>query len=70
MVMNIIEALKKAQIEQKAIRLKNWHKEGICILPTNSEPLGIFLIVENGKKGTRYWNPSAKELTSNEWELL
>ena len=68
--MNIIEAIKKAQVEQRAIRLKEWKEQGVCILPTNSEPLGIFLIVENGKKGTRYWNPSAEELTSNEWELL
>lgn len=68
--MNIIEAIKKGRSEQRAIRLKTWKELGICILPTNSEPLGIFLIVEDGKKGTRYWNPSAHELISNDWELL
>ncbi|MHC5249809.1 Thoeris anti-defense Tad2 family protein [Enterococcus sp. LJL90] len=68
--MGIKEAIEKAQNEQKAIRKKSWCQKGLAVIPTNSEALGMFLITENGKKGIRYWNPSADDLTSVDWELF
>ncbi len=68
--MDIIQAIKKAKEEQRAIRRKSWASDGLCIIPTNSEYLGLFVVSENGKKGTRYWNPNAEDLLSEEWELF
>lgn len=68
--MNIIEAIKKAQEEQNAIRRKDWAESRAGIIPTNSPFLGMFVIKENGKKGTRFWNPSARDLLAEDWEIF
>ena len=68
--MDIIEAIEKAKSEQKAIRRKGWKEQQFGIIPTNSDYLGMFVIKDNGKKGTRFWNPSADDITATDWELF
>lgn len=62
--------IKKAQEEKTAIRRKSWAEAQAGIIPTNSEFLGMFVIKENGKKGTRFWNPSADDLLAEDWETF
>lgn len=68
--MNIIEAINIAKVEQKAIRREGWAEVGLGIIPTNSDNLGVLVLANNGKKGTRYWNPSAEDLVAEDWEVF
>lgn len=80
--MNIIEATKKALVENKAIRNPESKEQGIVFVPTNSLPLGILLVptrpgvekVEGHYKEKWpttgiMWNPRAADLLREDWEL-
>lgn len=68
--MDINEAIRKAKESQKAIQRKEWREMNQAVIPTNSSYLGMFVVIENGKKGSRNWNPSAADLMADDWELF
>ncbi|MGX7008346.1 hypothetical protein RR45_GL000723 [Lactococcus chungangensis CAU 28 = DSM 22330] len=81
--MNIIEAIKKALQENKAITNPDDLEGGLAFLPTNSDCFGIVLMptepILDRKDGIstevwqapgRFWNPRAADLLREDWELV
>lgn len=81
--MNIIEATKKALVENKAITTPEDKERGTVFVPTNSMPLGIVIVpTKPGIKKTegvykekwpaacKFWNPKAEDLLRDDWELF
>lgn len=68
--MLIHEAIWKANVDSKAIRRMIWREQGLVIIPTNSDALKMYVVSLEGKKGSRYWNPSAEDLTADDWEVF
>ena len=68
--MYINQAIAEAQKKQVGIRRKSWRKYKLGVIPTNSSNLNMFLVGNNGKNGTRNWNPNANDLKANDWELF
>lgn len=68
--MYINQAIAEAQKKQVGIRRKSWRKQKLSIIPTNSSYLNMFLVGNNGKNGTRNWNPNANDLLATDWELF
>ena len=68
--MFIHEAIRRANVESKAIRIMPWKEQGLGIIPTNSDALKMYVVSLEGKKGSRYWNPSAEDLTTDDWEVF
>ncbi|MFM2692318.1 Thoeris anti-defense Tad2 family protein [Lactococcus lactis] len=67
--MNIIEATKKAVDENKAIYRKSLPH--IKFIPTNSKNAAFILFSDdNDSPAGRMWNPMAKDILSNDWEVL
>ena len=67
--MNIIEATKKAVDENKAIYRKSLPH--IKFVPTNSKNAAFILFSDdNDRPAGRMWNPMAKDILSNDWEVL
>ena len=67
--MNIIEATKKAVDENKAIYRKSLPH--IKFIPTNSKNAAFILFSDdNDSPAGRIWNPMAKDILSNDWEVL
>ena len=67
--MNIIEATKKAVDENKAIYRKSLPH--IKFVPTNSKNAAVILIsADNDRQAGRMWNQMAKDILSNDWEVL
>ena len=68
MKMNIIEATKKAVDENKAIYRKSLPH--IKFVPTNSKNAAFILFSDDDSPAGRMWNPMAKDILSNDWEVL
>ncbi len=67
--MNIIEATKKAVDENKAIYRKSLPH--IKFVPTNSKNAAFILFSDdNDRPAGRMWNPMAKDILSNDWQVL
>ena len=67
--MNIIKATKKAVDENKAIYRKSLPH--IKFVPTNSKNAAFILFSDdNDRPAGRMWNPMAKDILSNDWEVL
>jgi len=67
--MNIIEATKKAVDENKAIYRKSLPH--IKFVPTNSKNAAFILFSDdNDSPAGRMWNPMAKDILSDDWEVL
>ena len=67
--MKIIEATKKAVDENKAIYRKSLPH--IKFVPTNSKNAAFILFSDdNDRPAGRMWNPMAKDILSNDWEVL
>ena len=67
--MNIIEATKKAVDENKAIYRKSLPH--IKFVPTNSKNAAFILFSDdNDRPAGRMLNPMAKDIFSNDWEVL
>ncbi len=67
--MNIIEATKKAVDENKVIYRKSLPH--IKFIPTNSKNAAFILFSDdNNSPAGRMWNPMAKDILSNDWEVL
>lgn len=67
--MNIIEATKKAVDENKTIYRKSLPH--IKFVPTNSKNAAFILFSDdNDSPAGRMWNPMAKDILSNDWEVL
>lgn len=66
--MNIIEATKKAIEDNKAIYRKS--QVDIQFIPTNSGPLACIVIVSNTDKVGKFWNPNAKDILAEDWEII
>lgn len=67
--MNIIEATKKAVDENKDIYRKSLPH--IKFIPTNSKNAAFILFSDdNDSPAGRIWNPMAKDILSNDWEVL
>ena len=64
-----IEATKKAVDENKAIYRKSLPH--IKFVPTNSKNAAFILFSDdNDRPAGRMWNPMAKDILSNDWEVL
>lgn len=68
--MYIHEAIQKASEHNLGIQRKEWKKTGMALIPTDSAYLGMFIVANNGKEGSRNWNPMATDLIANDWELF
>ncbi|KST91679.1 hypothetical protein LKF67_1267 [Lactococcus lactis subsp. lactis] len=81
--MNIIEATKKALVENKAITNPESSEMGLAFVPTNSETFGILVVpTESGLEKQngiykekwsapgKYWNPKGTDILRNDWRLL
>lgn len=74
--MNIQEAVKKALKEDALICRTSAKMENMSIFgaikPTNTYNTCLLLVINNGKinKGSRWWNPTADDLTADDWMVL
>lgn len=68
--MNIVEATKEAMSKGVGISRESWHfgSDVFAIIPTNTTLNCIFYSVPFDRKSPR-WNPSADDLTADDWEL-
>ncbi len=66
--MNIIKATKKAVDENKAIYRKTIPH--IKFVPTNSKNVAFIVFSDNDDRAGGMWNPMAKDILSDDWEVL
>lgn len=69
--MNIQEVTKLAMEKGLTIYRRNWREDGLRgeLLPTNDAYHGMLYTVPEKKTYAQRWQPSADDLTANDWEV-
>lgn len=68
--MNIQNAVKHALETNGCIKRKNLHYSQTIIRPTNSYDCCIIFVAGKENQQSRYWNPTADDLTADDWDVV
>jgi hypothetical protein len=64
--MSIQDAVTAALEQGKGITRKSWMPRPIYLIPTNTTA-GLIIVCPNDDKPAPRWEPSAEDLTANDW---